>query len=56
MISPRLKRACLFYMQRVSLYIDGFNFYRGLQDKKQERFYWFNGVKFCFFLTASAAC
>jgi uncharacterized LabA/DUF88 family protein len=47
MISPRLKRASLFNMKRISFYIDGYNFYRGLRDKKWERFYWLDIVKFC---------
>lgn len=34
-------------MQRVSFYIDGYNFYRGLRDKKWQRFYWLDMVIFC---------
>ena len=34
-------------MQRASFYIDGYNFYRGLRDKKWTRFYWLDMVKFC---------
>lgn len=34
-------------MQRISFYIDGYNFYRGLRDKKWEHFYWLDRVKFC---------
>ena len=33
--------------QRVIFYIDGFNFYFGLKDKKWKQFYWLNIVKFC---------
>jgi uncharacterized LabA/DUF88 family protein len=34
-------------MQRVSFYIDGYNFYRGLRDKQWQRYYWLDMVKFC---------
>lgn len=34
-------------MKRVSFYIDGYNFYRGLRDRKWEFFYWLDIVKFC---------
>ena len=34
-------------MQRISFYVDGYNFYRGLRDKKWDRFYWLDMVKFC---------
>ena len=34
-------------MERLSFYIDGYNFYRGLRDRKWERYYWLDMVKFC---------
>jgi len=34
-------------MKRINFYIDGYNLYRGLRDKKWERFYWLDMVKFC---------
>lgn len=34
-------------MKRISFYIDGYNFYRGLRDRKWERFYWLDMVAFC---------
>ena len=33
--------------QRVIFYVDGFNFYFGLKDKKWKKFYWLDMVKFC---------
>ncbi|HRH58909.1 MAG TPA: NYN domain-containing protein [Chitinophagales bacterium] len=33
--------------QRIIFYIDGFNFYFGLKDKKWKQFYWLDIVKFC---------
>lgn len=32
--------------QRVSFYVDGFNFYYGLRDKNWKKFYWLDMVKF----------
>ena len=29
-------------MQRVVAYVDGFNLYYGLRDKRWKRFYWLN--------------
>lgn len=34
-------------MKRISFYIDGYNFYRGLRDRKWERFFWLDMVSFC---------
>lgn len=33
--------------QRVIFYVDGFNFYFGLKDKKWKNFYWLDMIKFC---------
>lgn len=33
--------------QRVIFYVDGFNFYFGLKDKKWKKFYWLDMIKFC---------
>ena len=33
--------------QRVIVYIDGFNFYYGLKEKKWKKYYWLDVVKFC---------
>jgi uncharacterized LabA/DUF88 family protein len=35
------------HRQRIIFYIDGFNFYFGLKDKKWKSFYWLDIVKFC---------
>ncbi len=35
-------------MQRVNVYIDGFNFYFGLRGKGWKKYYWLDVHKFCF--------
>lgn len=33
--------------QRVIFYVDGFNFYFGMKDKKWRKYYWLDMVAFC---------
>lgn len=33
--------------QKLIFYIDGFNFYFGLKEKKWKKFYWLDVVEFC---------